>query len=223
MKKEKTKRKRYFFYDFVKVTAAIPGLLWFRPKRIYVNENAKKKIKGGALLISNHSSNIDPIILMFGIYYRRHHFIATKELFDTAFKRFLFEGFHCIEIDRENFGMSIFRNIIDLLKADKLVSMFPEGHVTKNEEVQKFKSGVVLMSVSAKKPIVPVYVKVRKSFWHRQYIVVGEPINPSEALQGMPSLSEMDKVAELLREKERELKVIADGIDSRESKELCMK
>ena len=211
MKNEKGK-KSYFFYDFVKITAAIPGLIWFRPKRIYASENAKKKIRGGALLISNHSSNIDPIILMFGIYYRRHHFIATKELFDNRFKRFLFENFHCIEIDRENFGMNIFRNIISLLKEDKLVAMFPEGHVTNNEEVEKFKSGMVLMSFSAKKPIVPVYVKVRKSLWHRQYIVVGEPIDTAKMLPPIPSLSDMDGIAEILREKEKELKSIADNI-----------
>lgn len=211
MKKEKNK-KNYFFYDFVKITAAIPGLLWFRPKRIYVNEKAKKKIKGGALLISNHSTNIDPIILMFAVYYRRHHFIATKEVFDTKIKRFLFENFHCIEIDRDNFGMNIFRNIIDLLKSGKLVVMFPEGHVTKAEEVQKFKSGMVLMAVSSKKPIVPVYIKVRKSIWHRQCIVFGEPINPVEVLGTMPSLADMDRIADILREKEIELKLIADQI-----------
>ena len=211
MKKEKNK-KSYFLYDFVKITAAIPGLLWFRPKRIYVNENAKKKIKGGALLISNHSTNIDPIILMFAVYYRRHHLIATKEVFDTKFKRFLFESFHCIEIDRDNFGMNIFRRIVDLLKCGKLVVMFPEGHVTKDEEVQKFKSGMVLMAVTSKKPIVPVYIKVRKSIWQRQCIVFGEPINPVETLGGMPSLADMDRIADVLREKEKELKIMADNI-----------
>lgn len=205
-------KKNYFFYDFVKITAAIPGLIWFRPKRIYANESAKKKIKGGALLISNHSTNVDPIILMFAVYYRRHHFIATKEVFDTKLKRFLFENFHCIEIDRENFGMDVFRNIIDLLKDGKLVVMFPEGHLTKAEEVQKFKSGVVLMSISSQKPIVPVYVKVRKSFWHRQCVVFGEPLNLVEILGKMPSLSDMDRIADVLVEKEKELKQIADRI-----------
>lgn len=211
MKKEKHK-KSYLFYDFVKITAAIPGLLFFRPKRIYVNEKAKQKIKGGALLISNHSTNIDPIILMYAVYYRRHHFIATKELFDTKFKRFLFENFHCIEIDRDRFGMNVFRNIIDLLKNDKLVVMFPEGHLTKAEEVQKFKSGMVLMAVSSQKPILPVYIKVRKNMWHRQCIVFGEPVNPAEVLGAMPSLADMDKIADILREKEIELKHIADQI-----------
>ena len=163
MKKQK-KKTNYLFYDFVKITAALPGWLWFRTKRVYATEQAKQKIKGGALLISNHSGDIDPIILMFAIWYRRQHFIATTELFDSKLKRFMFEHFRCIEIDRENVSMKVFRQIVDHLQNGKVVSMFPEGHITRNEEVQKFKSGVVLMAVTAKKPIVPVYIQKRKHF-----------------------------------------------------------
>ena len=42
---------RYWFYDFVKLTAALPGLLWFRPKWIYENEAAKKRVRGGAIYV----------------------------------------------------------------------------------------------------------------------------------------------------------------------------
>ena len=210
--KEKRKIKNYLFYDFVKVTAAIPGLLWFRPKRVYVSDAAKKKIKGGALLVSNHSGDIDPIILMFAIWYRRHHFIATTDLFNTKLKRFMFERFHCIEIDKENVSVKAFRDIVECMQKDKLVAIFPEGYLTRNEEIQKFKSGAVLMAVTAKKPIVPVYIKKRKSLFNRQCVVIGEPINPIEMCGKMPSLSDMDKISELLREKEKELKQIADNL-----------
>ena len=210
----KTKRKinNYFFYDFVKITAAIPGLLWFRTKKVYVSEKAKGKIKGGALLVSNHSSDIDPIILMFAIWNRRHHFIATTDLFNTKIKRFMFERFHCIEIDKENVNMKSFREIVDCMQKDKLVAIFPEGYLTHNEEVQKFKSGAVLMAVTAKKPIVPVYIKKRKNFLHRQCVVIGEPINPIEMCGKMPSLAEMEQISVMLREKEKELKQIADNL-----------
>lgn len=211
MEKNKKKIKNYLFYDFVKITAAIPGLLWFRMKKIYATEKAKQKIKDGALLISNHSGDIDPIIVMFSVWYRRHHFIATSGLFDSKLKRFMFEHFHCIEIDKENVSMNTFRDIVDHLQKGKLVSMFPEGHVTKSEEVQKFKSGAVLMAVTAKKPIVPIYVKKRKNIWQRQVVVIGEPINPFEAFGKMPSLSDMEKIAQTLREKESELKKLADN------------
>ena len=162
------KKNNYLFYDFVKITAAIPGLLWFRPKKIYVSQRAREKIKGGALLVSNHSGDIDPIILMFTVWYRRHHFIATTDLFNTKLKRFMFESFHCIEIDKENVSMKAFRDIVECMQKDKLVAMFPEGYLTRNEEIQKFKSGAVLMAITAKKPIIPVYIKKRKSIFNRQ-------------------------------------------------------
>ena len=206
------KKNNYLFYDFVKITAAIPGLLWFRPKKIYVSQRAREKIKGGALLVSNHSGDIDPIILMFTVWYRRHHFIATTDLFNTKLKRFMFESFHCIEIDKENVSMKAFRDIVECMQKDKLVAMFPEGYLTRNEEIQKFKSGAVLMAITAKKPIIPVYIKKRKSIFNRQCVIVGEAINPIEMCGKMPSLVDMEKISELLREKEKELKQIADNI-----------
>ena len=206
------KKNNYLFYDFVKITAAIPGLLWFRPKKIYVSQRAREKIKGGALLVSNHSGDIDPIILMFTVWYRRHHFIATTDLFNTKLKRFMFESFHCIEIDKENVSMKAFRDIVECMQKDKLVAMFPEGYLTRNEEIQKFKSGAVLMAITAKKPIIPVYIKKRKSIFNRQCVIVGEAINPIEMCGKMPSLVDMEKISELLREKEKELKQIADNL-----------
>ena len=210
--KEKRKTTNYLFYDFVKITAAIPGLLWFRTKKIYASKRAKEKIKGGALLVSNHSGDIDPIILMFAVWNRRHHFIATTDLFNTKIKRVLFEAFHCIEIDKDNVSMDAFREIVRQLQNDKLVSIFPEGYLTRNEEIQKFKSGVVLMAVTAKKPIIPIYIKKRKNFFHRQLVVAGEPINPVEMCGKMPSLADMEKFSETIREKEKELKQIADNL-----------
>ena len=41
-------------------------------------------------------------------------------------------------------------------------------------------------------------------------MVIGEPINPMEMFGRMPSLAEMDQIAALLREKEEELKQLAE-------------
>ena len=45
-----------FVMDFMRVSGALPGLLWLRPKIRYTTEKAKKRIRGGALVISNHTS-----------------------------------------------------------------------------------------------------------------------------------------------------------------------
>ncbi|MDD7394040.1 MAG: hypothetical protein PUG24_06570, partial [Eubacteriales bacterium] len=86
---------RYLFYDFVKITAAIPGLICFRPKLVYENKKAKKKIRGGAMIVSNHVGFRDPVYLQFAVWYRRQHFVCLKKLFEGR-AALLFKGFLCI-------------------------------------------------------------------------------------------------------------------------------
>lgn len=214
--KSEKKRKsvlsiRYLFYDFVKFTA-IPGYLWFRPRKIFISNEAKKKIRGGALLISNHISFSDPIVLMLGIWYRRHHFICTKDFFEGK-SRLIFQGFHCIPINKNDFGMDSFRIIVEHLQNEELVSMFPEGHVNMEDKADAFKSGMVLMSVMSGKPILPIYLKKRKSFWHRSVIAVGEPVYINQLCGGKrPSLKQIDEIAAKLQAIEDELREFSERI-----------
>ena len=203
MKTESKPLKNYIFYDFVRITAAISGLVVFRPKLVYENEAAKRRIRGGALLISNHTGFFDPVHLMLSIWYRRHHFVCIKDLFEgNRLKHLLFRHFHCIPIDRDNFSMASLRLITDELKAGHLVSMFPEGHVVPNGSLAPFKSGMVLLALQGKCPVVPVYIEPQKRFYKRLTVAVGEPID-LEALYGpRPNLAHIDEAAAMLREKE---------------------
>ena len=201
--------KNYIVYDFVRITAAIPGLIALRPKLVYENEAAKRKLRGGVLLISNHAGFFDPVYLMLSIRYRRHHFVCIKDFFEgNRFKRWLFTQFHCIPIDRENFSMDSLRRITDELKAGRLVSMFPEGHVVGEKELAPFKSGMVLMALRGNCPILPVYVKPQEHFWNRLTVAVGEPVDLRGMYGPLPSLSQIDEAANMLRDKENKLKDI---------------
>lgn len=200
----------YFFYDFVKLTAAIPGLVWFRPKVLYASEAAKKKIKGGALLISNHTAVFDPIYLQIAVWYRRHRFVCLKEFFEGRGGWF-FKSFLCIPIDRENFNISSFREITDHLKRGELVSMFPEGHINdETEGVAAFKSGMVLMAIRSGVPILPVYVRRFEGFPHRLTMAVGEVIDVTKLYGGRPTMSQIEEISSLLYEKEDELRELAE-------------
>lgn len=203
---------RYWFYDFVKLTAALPGLIWFRPKWIYENEAARKRIRGGALIIANHGGFFDPICVMTAIWYRRHHFVCDKMFFQGK-KRWLFERFLCIPVDRENVGMDLLRTVADELKAGSLVSLFPEGHVQEESGgagLASFKSGVVLMALQGKAPIVPVYCRPKPHWWSRLRMVIGEPVDLNERYGKRPSLSQIEKISETLRAKEVELAALAN-------------
>ena len=214
MSKNRTLSFKYFFYDFVRVTA-IPGLLFFRPKKIYISEEAKKKIRGGALIISNHVSLSDPMYLMLTIWYRRHHFIAMKELFEKSkFNEWLFsKAFLCIKIDRDNFSIKTFKEIVNHLKNDEVVTMFPEGRVNINKEgTNAFKSGMIIMALKSGCPIVPVYIKRRKHWYSRLILGVGEPLDIKNFSKGdKPTMEEINEAAKYLELQESKLEALCLG------------
>ena len=209
-KKPKLFSFRYLFYDFVKVTAALPGLLWFRPKWIYETPAAKKRLRGGKLLIANHAGFFDPIYVMYAVWYRRHHFVCGKEFFAGKQRR-IFQAFQCIPVDRENFGMASLRQIADELRSGSVVSLFPEGHINNGSgQMAAFKSGMVLMALQGKAPIVPVYCRPKPHFYSRLRLVIGEPIDIIAQYGNRPSLSQIDKIVEDLQTKEEALKTLAE-------------
>ena len=210
MNKQANKAKpvsfRYLFYDFVKLTAALPGLIWLRPKWIFESPAARKRIRGGCVVIANHAGFLDPVYVMFAIWYRRHRFVCDK-LFFQGKKRWLFQGFRCIPVDRENFGMDSMRKITGELRGGSLVSIFPEGHISQEGEggLASFKSGMVLMALQGKAPIVPVYCCQKPHVYSRLRIAIGEPINIMERYGSRPSLPQIERIVEDLRAKEEEL------------------
>ncbi|MBO4432006.1 MAG: 1-acyl-sn-glycerol-3-phosphate acyltransferase [Clostridia bacterium] len=195
----------YLIHDVLKILLALPGLLWFRPKIIYENAAAKKKIRGGALVIANHIGFFDPVYLQYCIWYRRHHFVCLDDFFKGPFA-LMFKAFLCIPINKKNISIKTFKDIIEHLKCDELVTLFPEGGIETNEgELDSFKSGMILMAVQSKKPIVPVYIRKRKSILNRLTMCVGEAVDPIAATGDKPNMKSINAAAVLLREKEQKL------------------
>ncbi|MDE7405573.1 MAG: 1-acyl-sn-glycerol-3-phosphate acyltransferase [Clostridiales bacterium] len=208
-KKGKIFSFKYFLFDFVRVTGAIPALVAYRVKKLYVTPAAKKKIKGGAILASNHIGFFDVSYLMTAVWYRRLHFVTIKEVYENKWSRMWFKHFtNVVAIDRENTSMSSMREIVSLLNAGKVVGIFPEGHINENDATKtigEYKSGAVLMAIMSGKPIIPVYISPRKSCWERIKIVFGEPIYVDEEERKKSPLAYRLTLAQLLYDREKEL------------------
>ena len=208
-KKNKLFSLKYLVYDFVKVTAALPGLIWLRPSWKYENKEAKKRIRGGAVVIANHIGYFDPIYIMMTIWYRRHHFVCGKEFFESG-ARWWFKQFLCIPVDRQNFSLGSLREISDELKAGSLVPIFPEGHINDGSgEIAAFKSGMVLMALQGKAPIVPVYIKPKAHWYSRVKMVIGKPVDIIARYGARPTMRQIDEISAELQQKEKELEQIA--------------
>lgn len=194
-KKRARKWGKNLAYDFVKVTAAIPALIWLRPKWLKT-ERKTRSVRGAALVVGNHNSFYDPIALMVALFQRRFRFVATEELFEGRVKNWLFgKAFRCIPIDRQNMKMQTFRDVNAALKNDEIVALFPEGHVLTEEKTAQgtMHSGMVLMAAQGKCPILPVYMLTPEKWYQRLRIAIGEPI-PVQTKGMMPTMDEINRI-----------------------------
>ena len=214
MKKSPVISLKYFLYDFVRINGW-PLLVWFRPKTIYVHKETKKAFKSGLILMSNHISFFDPFYILVSILRRRHHFVATKEMFSSKFSNWWFtNAFLCIKIDRENFSLASLKEIMNHIEMGDMVTMFPEGHINfseNKENLNPFKGGIAMMALKTKCPIVPVYIHKKKHWYSRLVTYVGDPINVWDYVEGKSfNVNDVKKISLILQTKEKELEMLCN-------------
>ena len=203
-------------YDFFR-WSGWPLLIWFRVKKIYVNKNQPKRIKGGAVIASNHILFSDCMILHCAFVHRRIQFLCTTDILNTKFKKFFFKNCGCVPIDTKNPSPHSMREVIMRLKGGNVMVIFPEGHVSfdSDKPMDQFKSGAVLFAYQANVPIYPVYRETRKSAFERQRVVIGEPINLKEKFGSITNAEKIKEATEYLYQKELELKEIYHKYDKK--------
>ena len=205
MKSERKQDKGYFLYDFAKVTGILPALLFWRPK-VHRPLGNEKLPKGPFIVVSNHNSFTNPVVLLITIRKRHLNFMATTELLGNAPGRFVFRHFHLIPVDKDNFSMDTYYSLMNGLKEGNGAVIFPEGFVDTDEDmVHPFKDGAMLMALKANVPILPVYIGKRTSSFRRQHVIIGKLYRPGSDDGSKLSMSRIRELTELLYQKELEL------------------
>lgn len=203
---------RYFPYDFVKVTGALPAIIYLRLKKHYLNGKKQKGLfKGPAIIVSNHATYIDPIIVMVATWNRRTSFIATEDLYGTKIRSFFFSAIRCIKINKQNVSMQTFKNVQDVINHGHLVGIFPEGHIQTKDSNDHYKSGAVMFATLCDVPIIQIYIHKKEHWWQRQHVVFSDKINVKELINSkIPTVEEIEEVTKFLENQELELKKIIE-------------
>lgn len=118
---------------------------------------------GKYVLISNHRSIIDPLIVEMALKDTNVNgfWIAKKELYNSFFFGTFTRNAGSILLDRESSNMSsFFKNVKEVVKDGHSILVFPEG--TRNKEntpLSTFKEGSRIIALKNRLPILPVYIK----------------------------------------------------------------
>ncbi len=187
------------WYDFFRAVSCLVGVVVFRMR--VRNANAVPR-EGGALILSNHQSNFDPVIVGVACH-RRLNFLARKSLFATAGFRHLIESLEAIPIDRDGSGLGGLKETLRRLKRGEAVLIFPEGTRTVDGTVAPLKPGFCALARRAGVPLVPLAIEGAFAAWprwrkfpRRSTIAVqfGAPLEPTEiaALDDQQLLAAME-------------------------------
>ena len=179
----------------------------YYPIKVYGRENIPE---GGALVCANHSSAIDPLLIAFALT-KKHPIcaMAKESLLKIPMIGRLLKLVGTFGVKRGASDIHAVKYAMQQLKQGEYVVLFPEGHVGSGEAMTEFKSGMVLISMQSKRPIVPIYMKPRKHWYSRLKAVIGEPVDITEMYGDMPAFSKIDEITKLLREREEALEEIA--------------
>jgi 1-acyl-sn-glycerol-3-phosphate acyltransferase len=151
------------WYDFLRIVCRLAGTIAFG---IRVRGRELVPSAGGALVMSNHQSHLDPVLIGLASD-RRLNYLARQTLFRFAPFRWLINSLDAIPLDREGLGLSGLKETLSRLKRGELVLIFPEGTRTRDGEVGAFKPGFCALARRANVPLLPVAIDGAFDSWPR--------------------------------------------------------
>ena len=109
---------------------------------------------GGAILISNHVSGVDPLLLIAACD-RPIRFMIAKEEYERFGLNWLFKGAGCIPVDRTGRADIAFRQAKRALDSGEILALFPHGKIHL-DDVKPFrvKAGIKRLAELSKKTII---------------------------------------------------------------------
>ncbi|NVH76054.1 MFS transporter [Paraburkholderia sp. JPY432] len=158
--------------------------------------------RGAAVLVCNHVSFVDAIVIM-AESPRPIRFVMDHQIFRSPFVGWLFRHAKAIPIAPAHQDAALLSRAYDLcaraLADGELVCIFPEGKLTRTGELNPFRHGVAEIVRRTPAPVIPMALRglwgsvfsravdahwprpLRKGVMSRLSLAVGEPIDPALA------------------------------------------
>ena len=188
-------------YWFLKIVSWLPVRIMY-PMRVV---NRKNFIKGKSIVIGNHQSNADPI-LIWSLFWRPMNYMAKKELFSNKPLAWFMKKMDCIPVDRAKVDLSSIKTGLRVLNENKTLVIFPEGTRKDDSFSEDIKNGTAMFAVKTGAPIVPMYFVKKPRLFCFNKLVIGEPIYLSEEILADKSKENIEKVSMLIESKMLEMK-----------------
>lgn len=140
-------------------------LVWLLSHSLYrVHHQHLERIpeRGGAVIVCNHVSYVDALILG-GAIRRPVRFVMAKTIYDLPVLNFIFRTGGAIPICSRREDEAAYRQamaqIAERLADGELLCIFPEGMLTRDGHINQFKGGIERIVAETPVPVIPVALK----------------------------------------------------------------
>ncbi|MBR4661608.1 MAG: 1-acyl-sn-glycerol-3-phosphate acyltransferase, partial [Clostridia bacterium] len=205
-----------FWNWFAKITGWPVQFLCFRTRVYYENAACSRRIKGPAIIISNHTSVFDYAVYLFVFFSRTLRFQMAEVLYRKKLLGWFLRRMGGIYVDRDGFDFGFVTKSCDILAKGGVVGIFPESRIPKSGEERplEFKTSAAYIALRADAPVIPVVTNGSYFKRKRARVMIGEAINVRDLSD--PALGEKEdlkNVSAKLRERiiELENKLYEEG------------
>ncbi|MFZ9681863.1 MAG: AMP-binding protein [Cephaloticoccus sp.] len=174
------------------IAATIARILY----RVRSFDAARVPATGGALIVCNHLSYVDPVLLQLACP-RPIRFMGFKGLREHWFFDRVFKWSGAIPVTSAS-PMEGMKLALKALEAGEIVAVFPEGHISRTGQLMGLKRGFEVLARRANVPVIPAFIdgiwgsvfsfagntylwKSPRLMPTHVFVAIGEPIAPEKA------------------------------------------
>ena len=113
---------------------------------------------GPAIIVANHSSYADPVVLG-AASPRPIHFIVLQRMFDMVLLRWFYWGMGTIPVRLEGQDSRGIKRALRVLSRGRVLGVFPEGTRSPDGKVGEARPGAAMIAALSGAPVVPAYIE----------------------------------------------------------------
>jgi len=113
---------------------------------------------GAAIVVANHMSGVDPLLLI-AASNRPLRFLIAREEYQRFGMQWLFRAAGCIPVDRDGRPEKSLRQALKALQQGEVIAIFPHGRIhLDSDPPRKLKAGFARLAAWSGAPVYPVRI-----------------------------------------------------------------
>jgi 1-acyl-sn-glycerol-3-phosphate acyltransferase len=150
---------RLEFHGFLKILGAANELYCTMWHRLSFDDWAPLPPSGPAILIANHTSGIDHLLLQ-AASRRILGFMVAREYYYLPVIHWICKSLACIPVNRDGRDVTAIRAALRVLQEGRVLPIFPEGHIvpSSGRRIDEIKHGSAYLAIRAQVPVIPAYI-----------------------------------------------------------------